>query len=74
MKVKAMKLEHYQDLHDKMTSNTCVSNLSSRIDPYMSKSERLEIINKAFNPDLPMFIDLYDEDGITRYFPIRCIK
>jgi hypothetical protein len=35
--------------------------------PYMTEEERLQAIEKAMNPPLPLYIDWYEGDGMVRY-------
>ncbi len=40
--------------------------MSDVVHPYMTEEERKEAIHKAFNPDVPLFIDYHTTKGLFR--------
>jgi hypothetical protein len=71
MKVKELKLNDYIKLFDKTKQSLRVCMDEIQVWPGMTEQEREDAIYKAFNPDLPLFIDVLDEEGVTRYIQVK---
>ena len=66
---KKIPIKEYKEMFEKLKGSLRVS--SSDI-PYWSgqtSEERAELIEKAFNPELPQTIQMYTSDGIITYVP-----
>lgn len=63
--IKKVSFEEYRKMHEYLKGKLCISR-----DPTnwtMTPEERKEAWEKAMNPPLPNFIDMYTADGIDRY-------
>ena len=67
MKIKKLSQEEYIKLFNKLKGNLRVELDKIGCHPSDTEEERKEKIHKAFNPDLPFFINIHDIDGTTRY-------
>ena len=64
---KYISYEEYVKMFNKLKGIISVGGVLNECHPYMTEEERIETWRKAFNPDMPMFIDMYHENGCTRY-------
>lgn len=65
MNIKKIPHEEYLELFNKLKSVMRMPDM--KLDPYMTKEERLKAIEEALNPPLPLYIDWYEVEGLVRY-------
>jgi hypothetical protein len=63
--IKKIPHEEYLELFNKLKSVMRMPDM--KLDPYMTKEERLKAIEEALNPPLPLYIDWYEVEGLVRY-------
>lgn len=67
MKEIQLSKEEFENMFYDLAPNLRVVMNEIGIGPYDSKEERLAKIKKAFNPEIPRYIDMHTADGLIRY-------